>query len=389
MQIVLQIIFWFCIFIVFWAMIGYPISILLLDKIIKPKRNKKVDEFEPTVTVMVVAHNEEKVIENKLYNLLEIDYPQDKIQFMVASDNSTDKTNEIIEKFNQNKSTKEIKLIKSTNHMGKTNAQNEAQKYVTTEFLVMTDANSMIEKNAIKELMSSFSKEDISYVAGKLEYINANDDNETSQSESSYWNLDLKVRDIESRLKTITAGNGALYAVRNNKYVDVNPIYSHDSEFPIIFGLNNERAIANNEALVFEKAGENDADEFGRKVRMNRVILDHIVPSWKIFNLAKYGWFSYFYFGHRTSRYLLWLAHILLLVVSVILAIDSSLFLILLFLQILFYLIGFLYNKLPIKNPLFKIINYYTMTIWAQIVGVYRIVTGKVKPTWEKAESTR
>ncbi len=370
-------------------MIGYPMTIILLGKILKPRENIKIQGYEPSVTVMVVAHNEEQVISNKLDNLLEIDYPQDKIQFIVASDNSTDKTNNIVDQFSKKHPMKSIKLIKSTQHMGKTNAQNEAQKHVTTEFLVMTDANSIIEKNAIKELMSSFSADDISYVTGKLEYINANNNNETAQSESSYWTLDVRVRDIESRLQTITAGNGALYAVRNSKYVEVNPIYSHDSEFPIIFGLNNERAIANNEARVYEKAGENDEDEFGRKVRMNRVILDHIIPSWKIFNVFKYRWFSFFYFGHRTTRYLLWLAHILLFIVSIPLSFTSKLFLLILIAQFIFYFIGIMYSKILRENFVLKIISYYTMTIWAQIMGVYKVITGKAKPTWEKAESTR
>ena len=94
----LKIIWWISVFIIFWAMIGYPISLVVLNKIFK-KENKKDYSYEPTVTIMVVAHNEEKVIQDKLENLLKTDYPVDKLEFLIASDFSTDKTNEIVEEF--------------------------------------------------------------------------------------------------------------------------------------------------------------------------------------------------------------------------------------------------------------------------------------------------
>ena len=369
-------------------MIGYPISIILIDKIYPYKKEIKNYDYLPTVTVMIVAHNEEKVIKKKLENVLKLNYPKEKLEILVASDNSTDLTNAIVKEFIQKYPNENIRLYEAKNRMGKTNAQNEAQKTVSSEILVMTDANSIIEKNAIKELVASFSSEDIAYVAGCLIYINEESTN-VSESESSYWNLDTNIRDIESRIQTITAGNGALYSCRNKDYIDFDPIESHDSSMPIYFGLKRKRAIMNKDALVYEKAGETLDDEFGRKVRMNRVILRHIIPHISILNMFKYKWFTYFYFGHRTCRYLLWLAHALLLVSNFILAYNSHFYLAIFILQIVIYTLAVFKQYTNSNNRLLNIINYYVMTVLAQWFGVYNIITGKSKPFWEKAESTR
>ena len=282
----LKIIFWVAIFVIFWANIGYPLSLLILNKIFKDKKCKKNYAYEPTVTVMIVAHNEEKVIEEKLLNVLNLDYPKDKIEFLVASDNSTDSTNSIVKKIIKENKYDNIRLFEVKKRKGKTNAQNEAAKTVKSEILVMTDANSILKVDSIKELVSSFVDENISYVTGRLCYINSKDST-TSGSENTYWNLDTRLREIESNIQTITAGNGALYACRTSEYVDFEPIRCHDSSMPLYYALHKKRAIANHDAIAYEKAGENIQDEFKRKVRMNRIILNAILPSIKILNVFK------------------------------------------------------------------------------------------------------
>lgn len=388
MNITIKILFYLSAFIIVWAMVGYPLSLKIISKIIKLQELKKDYTHQPTVTVMVVAHNEEKVIYEKLQNIIRLDYPKDKIEFLVSSDNSTDKTNEIVNDFIASHSDFNIRLYKVKARMGKTNAQNEAQKTVTTEYLVMTDANSMMDKNSVKELMAAFTSEKIAYVSGKLSIVNQ-DASDVSNAEASYWDSDLAIRDIEGRIYTITAGNGALYACRTKDYFDFNPINCHDASMPLFYALNNKRAISNHDAIAYEKAGENIEDEFGRKVRMNRTILNAILPSIKILNIFKYKWFSYFYFGHRTCRYSLWIAHLLVLISSILLF-DESWFYLLAFIgQTLFYSLALVRMITKSRNKLLTLIYYYTVTIVAQWVGVYRILSGQAKPFWEKAESTR
>lgn len=382
-----MIIWWIAAFVIFWAMIGYPISLVILNKIFR-RQNKKDDSFEPTVTIMVVAHNEEKVIAEKLQNLLNTDYPADKLEFLIASDFSTDMTDEIIEEFINKHPDRKIRIHKSEMHLGKTNAQNEAQELCNTEILVMTDANAMFEPNAVRELVSYFTDASIAYVSGQLRYINM-EGNKTANSEGFYWKLDLMCRNIESNLQTITAGNGAIYAVRNQYYEKIPAIECHDLSFPIVFALEKKKAVYNPNAIAYEKAGEVE-DEFKRKVRMNRIILKRICPDIRVFNVFSYYWFSYFYFGHRTCRYLLWLMHLLVLLINIPLGIMGTWFWkITLALQIMFYGVALMGWMTKSGNRLIKIVSYYCMTIVAQWKGVINAVTGKSKPMWEKAESTR
>lgn len=385
---VVEVIFWITVFVIFWANIGYSLSLIILNKIFHPKKTIKNYEYQPTVTLMIVAHNEEKVIEEKLNNVLDSEYPKEKLEILVSSDNSTDQTNDIVKKVIEKNKDRKIRLYEVKERKGKTNAQNEAAKTVKSEILVMTDANSMLEKNSIKEIVSAFTSEDISYVTGRLSYINASD-NTTSKSENTYWNLDTRIREIESNFQTITAGNGALYACRTKEYVFLKPARCHDRSMPLKYALKGKRAIANHDALAYEKAGENTGDEFKRKVRMNRGILFAILPSIKILNVFKYKWFTYFYLGHRTCRYLLWIMHIACLITNIMLFGQNYIYDIALVIQCSVYILSLLKLIFKIDNRIFNIPYYYCMTILAQCIGVYNILTGKAKPFWEKAESTR
>lgn len=388
MELLYEILFYISGFLIVWAMIGYPISLRIIGKLYKNRQLEKDYSHQPTVTVMVVAHNEEKVILEKLNNIIGLNYPKEKIEFLIASDNSTDRTNEIVKQFIEKHHDRKMQLYEVKARKGKTNAQNEAQKTVTTEYLVMTDANSIMDKESVKELMAAFVSEDISYVSGRLSIINQ-DSSDISSAEASYWDSDLAIREIEGKIYTITAGNGALYACRTKDYYDFDPIECHDSAMPPMYALRGKRAIANHDAVAYEKAGEVIEDEFGRKVRMNRIILKYILPDVRILNVFKYKWFSYFYFGHRTCRYLLWISHLLVFISNALLLPESLFYKITFLGQVLFFLLALARVITKSNNKYLTLVYYYCVTILAQWAGVYNILTGKAKPFWEKAESTR
>ena len=366
-------------------MLGYSVSLQIITKIKKPKEAQKTD-YKYTVTVMIVAHNEEAVIGSKLENVIDNDYPQEKIKYLITSDNSDDMTNEIVKSFIKSHPEINMQLYISKERKGKTNAQNEAQKLVDTDILIMTDANSIFKHNAISELVSSFVDESVVYVCGTLVYSNI--DNPTAGAEAYYWNGELQTRLMESNIGTITAGNGAIYACRNKDYVDFPPIECHDSSMPYYYGKQGKRAIYNKNAIAYEKAGESTEDEFKRKVRMNRVIFMHIRNGLSVLNPFKYGWFAYFYFGHRTSRYLLWLNHLLVFITGVGMAIiGGNIWKGLLVLQLLFYVIGGIGKYAKSKS--IHMVYYYCITILAQWKGVINAIMGNEKPIWDSVSSTR
>jgi len=234
----------------------------------------------------------------------------------------------------------------------------------------------------------SLSNSEIGYVAGKLVYTN-NSVNSTSESESTYWDLDLRMRKIESDLASITAGNGSIYAVRKKEYMKINPIYSHDSIFPPKFVNLGKKAFYNEKAIAFEKAGETDNDEFNRKIRMSRKIIMINFIDLNKYNFFDHGLFTLFYISHRTLRNNLYLMHVIVFITNLFLAIDSfnSIYVFLFILQLMAYLLALVGRNS--SNKYLKFLSYYVMTILAQLIGGYREITGKSKPFWEKAESTR
>jgi len=235
--------------------------------------------------------------------------------------------------------------------------------------------------------MAAFATEDVSYVTGRLTYVNPGD-SMTASSESGYWDSDLRSREIESRIQTITAGNGALYACRNSEYIYLDPIRCHDGNMPMHYAIHGKKALYNKDAVAYEKAGEVDEDEYKRKVRMCRGILRAILPDIRILNVFRCKWYSYFYFGHRTCRYLLWINHLLVYVLNALLVLHPVYF-VLFVLQNLFYFCALLQLIFKTKNKVLRMIFYYCMTVVAQWNGVFNILTGKAKPFWEKAETTR
>lgn len=384
---IVKVIFWIIGFLIFWPMIGYSVFLLSLNKLVKIKDRPKVSGT-PQVSLIVSAHNEEKVIQKKLDNLMHLNYPSEKIEIVIANDNSTDKTQEIVENYIRNDNKFPIRIYNVENRKGKTNAQNETVKTCKCEILVFTDANSMLDSNAIKELVSSFYDETVMYVSGDLSYTNS-ENNSTSDAENTYWNLDKKIRNIESNLSSITAGNGGLYAIRRGLYIDIPLIHSHDSKMPKEAVLRGYKAITNSDAKAYEKAGETVKDEYKRKVRMNRVIFESIFESFLFINIFKYKFFTLQLFSHRTLRYLLAVNHILLFLTNLLLCVKrvNIFYYITLIAQIIFYSFAIIGNFKNIR--IFKLPYYYSITLLAQLHGMINYFTGKRKPFWEKAESTR
>src|SRR5690625_7443970 len=158
-------------------------------------------------------------------------------------------------------------------------------------------------------------------------YINYSD-NKVGANENTYWEKEMRVREIESNIQTITAGNGAIYACRNSEYFNFKPIQSHDSNMPRYYALKGNRALFNPDAIAYEKAGEIIEDEFKRKVRMNRSILKAILPNISILNIFKYKWYTVFFISHRSFRNLLWLAYLIFFILNIHLALFFYIFII-------------------------------------------------------------
>ena len=384
-----KILFWSSAFLIIYTMIIYPAVIIIIGKFSK-KINVNDDNLKksiPNVSVIIPAHNEEKVIIKKINNILSSNYPLEKLKIIISSDNSTDSTNSLVRDYIINNKINNVSLHVVQKRMGKTNAQDEAVELTKDEFLVFTDANSLLDRNSILRLIKKFSNDTIAYVCGRLVYVK--DDNITSKLENTYWDIETTIRKIEGDLQTITAGNGALYCVRKSDYLKINLIESHDSAMPFIYAKNLRRAIACNDSLVFEKTGNSISEEYKRKVRMNRNIFRQLWNTIYILNVFKYKWFTFFYLGHRTFRYLLWISHLNLLISNIYLAFISYIYLYLLIGHVSIYLLVIFQHFFKTNNKWLNFIYYYIMTVIAQWNAVLKSILGKNKAFWEKAETTR
>jgi len=311
------------------------------------------------------------VIERRLENLIALDYPPDRVEIVVASDASTDGTDEIVERFASREP--RVRLLRAPRG-GKVAAQNLAVRETSGDILAFSDANAVWAAPALRKLVRNFADPDVAYVCGQLRLERADGTNR----EGAYWRYELLVRDAESRLGSVTGGNGSIYAVRRSDYVDVDPRFGHDLSLPYLMVQRGRRAVYEPEAIAFEKPTPTIESEFRRKVRM----FEHcwlIVLRGKMLRRLDPVYFVEV-FSHRHLRYASGALHVLLLATSVALVGRGLLYDAALALQLALL-------AAAAARP--GIARYYVLVSWATLLALARYARFGVPPVWEKAEGTR
>ena len=219
-MVALKALFWLTLAALLWTHVLYPLGAVALARV--RTRAVRKAAIEPAVTVIVAAYNEEPVIERRLENLLALDYPADKLELVVTSDASTDRTHQLVGRFGDG-----VRLIVNPRG-GKVAAQNRAVRETSGEIVAFSDANATWAPDALRHLVANFADADVAYVCGQL-VLEAADG---SNREGFYWRYEMVQREAESRLGSVTGGNGSIYAVRRSDYVEVDPKWGHDLHFP-------------------------------------------------------------------------------------------------------------------------------------------------------------
>src|SRR4051794_7169987 len=250
--------FWTSLGALAWTHAAYPLAAAAAARL-RGRSVRIYDEHRPTVSVVVAAHDEESVIERRLDNLLALDYPPELLEFVVASDASTDRTDELVESY----ADRGVRLVRCPRG-GKVAAQNRAVPETSGEILAFSDANCTWAPDALRTLVRSFADPDVAYVCGRLSLLAADGTNR----EGAYWRYETWLREQESALCSVTGGNGSIYAVRRADYVDVDPRFGHDLAFPSLMVQRGRRAVYDPEAVAYEKPSRDVEDEYRRKVRM-------------------------------------------------------------------------------------------------------------------------
>jgi cellulose synthase/poly-beta-1,6-N-acetylglucosamine synthase-like glycosyltransferase len=327
---------------------------------------RKDDGHLPAVTVIVTAHNEESVIVRRVDNLLALDYPRERLELVVTSDASTDRTEQLVQAAG-------IRVIRNVRG-GKVAAQDNAVRATSSEIVAFSDANCTWQPDALRRLVRNFADSDVGYVCGRLNLTNDDGRNK----EGVYWRYELALRADESRLDSVTGGNGSIYAVRRSDYVEVDPRFGHDLSLPYLMVQRGRRAVFEPEANAFEKATPTNEDEYRRKVRM----FEHcwaIVFEGKMLRRLRPLYFVEL-LSHRHLRYASGVLHLVALGANLALLGQGTMYAVTLGLQL-----GVLLAALAGVG----IARYYVLVTWATVVGLWNYLRRGVPTTWEAAEGTR
>jgi cellulose synthase/poly-beta-1,6-N-acetylglucosamine synthase-like glycosyltransferase len=351
--------FWASLGLLLWTHAAYPAVAALLARVLQ--RRVREAEVQPTVAIIIAAYNEEASIARRIENLLELDYPADKLQIIVSSDSSSDRTEEIALQYPG------VHVI-SNPRGGKVAAQDRAVRQTDSEIVVFSDANCTWAKDALRKLVRSFADPDVAYVCGQLRILDADGDNK----EGVYWRYEMMQRSAESRLGSITGGNGSIYALRRSDYVEVDPRFGHDLSLPYLMVQRGRRAVYEPEAQAFEKPTPSNETEYHRKVRM----FEH---CWLI--VLRGGMFRRLgllyglqIVSHRLLRYASGILHVILLATSIALVTH-----------------GWVYDVvLAAQLALFAaaavgvgIARYYVLVTWATLVALVNYLRRGVPANWE------
>ena len=355
-----------------WHHVGYPVAVAALRRV-RAKPVRKAD-VEPTVSLIVPAHNEEDVIEARVRNLLALDYPSDKLELVVASDASTDQTHEIVRGYDGR-----VRLLECE-RARKLPTMNTAVRETESEILAFGDANATWAPDALRKLVRNFADPDVAYVCGQVRF--QRDDG--SNREGVYWRYEMWLRESESALGSITGGNGAIYAVRRSDYVEWP--FGHDQGFPTLMAQKGRRAVYEPEAMAFEKPSRENEDEFRRKVRMLPWSWRYLfeagplrgVPPMYLFELL----------SHRVLRYASGFLHVGLLATSIALWGDGWVYEAVLAAQALWLVLAAA-GKLKLRVPGAGLAWYYLLMTAATMAALVRYLREGAPLMWEKAEGTR
>ena len=353
-----------------WTHVAYPAAARAAARV-RPRRPVRKGDELPSVSVIVPAHDEEDVIERRLENLLALDYPEEHLEIVVASDASTDRTDELVAGVAAREP--RVRLVPCPRG-GKVAAQDRAVRQTRAEIVAFSDANATWAPNALRSLVRSFADPDVAYVCGRLEL----EDAAGSNREGAYWSYELGLREAESTLHSVTGGNGAIYAVRRSDYVEVDPRFGHDLSFPYLMVQRGRRAVYEPEAVAFERPTPELGDEYRRKVRMFEhcwaiVLEGRMLRGLDPVYLAELV-------SHRHLRYASGLLHLAALGANIALLGEGTAYRALFAAQLAFLVLAAGRPGLP---------RYYVLVTWATVVALWNYLRRGVPATWEIAEGTR
>lgn len=381
----MQTIFWLFTFIVFYTFIGYGIVLWILVKIRGSGVNPIVYENLPLpeVTHIVAAYNEEDFIEEKINNSLQLNYPKDKYQLWIVTDGSNDRTPDLVSKY------ADVTLFHKDERMGKIHAVNRVMSEVNSSIVIYSDANTELNKDAIRNMVRHYNDPRVGCVAGEKRVRQDEKDN-SAASEGFYWKYESFLKKYDYQLYSVVGAAGELFSIRTELFENVDPnTLIEDFVVSLKIAAKGYKTAYESEAYAMENSSENIEEESKRKVR---IAAGGFQAMWKLrflLNIFKYGWLSFQYISHRVLRWAVtpFLLPVLL-ILNYILALDYYIYQVLLIFQVLFYLaalFGYLLQKMKLKVKALFIPFYFVFMNVSVYKGLIKYLKGNQSVLWERA----
>lgn len=376
---VVEIIFILLVFFVLYSFFVYQGLLYILSVLFKNDL-KRDDSGIISVTLVISAYNEEKVIRQKILNSIGLNYPQDKLEIIVVSDCSTDKTDQIVMEFkNQG-----VVLYRSDNRQGKTAGLNTAVERATGEIIVFTDADSMFDKDAILEMSNIYSDSNVGSVTGSTDYI-SHENCEMVSTSSIYTRLERLTKRLESRIGSCVGADGAIFSVRKSLYLKLNLDDINDLVIPLNVVKQGYRVIYSDKVKCTEEPSTTVGSAYTRQARITNRTLRALFRRLYLINLFKFPLFSFELISHKYIRLSVPFYLIMLLPVNLSIIHQSLIYQLSFLGQLTLYaaaLAGYIQNKRGQNNGLLLIVYHFMMIQTAVLKGWIDLVSGVNRVTW-------
>lgn len=390
----MEIAFWILLLIVFYTFAGYAIllTILLpLKKVFSHARqtNKPEPTELPKVCMFMAAYNESNYVDAKVANLLELDYPADKIQFLWVTDGSDDGTPEHLNKYSR------MEVYHRPERRGKIHAMNRGMKFVNAPIVIFSDSNTILCKEAVRVIVETFNDSNVGCIAGEKRIVNLKADGAAGAGENIYWKFESWIKRMDSEFNSAVGAVGELFAIRTELFAEVeNDTILDDFIISLRIAEKGFRIAYTPNAYAVETASVNVAEELKRKVRIAAGGLQTIGRLKELLNPFRFGWLSFQYVSHKVLRWTIAPVALfgLLFVNFFIIRADSQapdIYFICFYFQLFMYsmaLIGWLLERYRIRFKFLFVPFYFVAMNYASLKGMLRFFKGKQSVNWEKSK---
>jgi poly-beta-1,6-N-acetyl-D-glucosamine synthase len=380
----LEISFWIMLGIAFYAYLGYGILLYLLVKIknLIVKKPNFIHQELPEVTLLVAAYNESDYVVDKVKNTIEQNYPSDKLKIVFVTDGTTDDSIEKLKSFEQ------VKVYHSHERKGKMAAINRVMPLIESPITVFTDANAMLNTDAIRSMVEHFVNPKVGVVAGEKQILKVSENN-AEVGEGLYWKYESFLKKLDSELYSTVGAAGELYAIRTSLFQTLETDTLLD-DFVLSLRICSKGYVTAYEpsAKAMETASLNIAEELKRKVRISAGGIQSVLRLQTLLNPFKHGWLTFQYLSHRVLRWTLVPVFLVLMPIVNLFLLDNPFYQLSLFLQVAFYslaILGYVFEKKGKKFKALYVPYYFSFMNYAAILGFKRFYSNQQAVTWEKA----